>query len=270
MTRMAANTSLNMLWDHRPGQNRFAGIVLQEYSPREQKLIGQRRLIFRGTSIGFTEAPHLYKRGGYYHLLVAEGGTSWGHAVTMARSRNDRRALRTASRHLCPDGARSARLRLAACRSWLTRGNARRRNLHGLSVRQAAAQSRTLCPGPGDGDPEDGLVAGWVAPHGRRRRRAAGERAGAEPAVASVSRAALDARISIRRSCPSIFSGCARPIPSGSGALPSGPDSCASSAEKPWGASSSRRWSLAGSKPIASRPRRAWSSSPSIFNRRPA
>ena len=24
---------LNMLWDHRPGQNRFAGIVLQEYSP---------------------------------------------------------------------------------------------------------------------------------------------------------------------------------------------------------------------------------------------
>lgn len=78
---------LNMLWDHRPGQNRFAGIVLQEYSPRERKLIGQRRLIFRGTSIGFTEAPHLYKQGGYYHLMVAEGGTFWGHAVTMARSR---------------------------------------------------------------------------------------------------------------------------------------------------------------------------------------
>jgi xylan 1,4-beta-xylosidase len=78
---------LNMLWDHRPGQNRFAGIVLQEYSPREQKLIGERRLIFKGTSIGFTEGPHLYKRDGYYHLLVAEGGTSWGHAVTMARSR---------------------------------------------------------------------------------------------------------------------------------------------------------------------------------------
>jgi xylan 1,4-beta-xylosidase len=78
---------VNMLWDHRPGQNRFAGIVLQEYSLREQRLIARRRLIFRGTSIGFTEAPHLYKRGGYYHLLVAEGGTFWGHAVTMARSR---------------------------------------------------------------------------------------------------------------------------------------------------------------------------------------
>jgi xylan 1,4-beta-xylosidase len=78
---------LNMLWDHRPGLNRFAGIVLQEYSPHVRKLIGQRRVIFKGTSIGFTEGPHLYKRGGYYHLLVAEGGTFWGHAVTMARSR---------------------------------------------------------------------------------------------------------------------------------------------------------------------------------------
>ena len=73
------------------------------------------------------------------------------------------------------------------------------------------------------------------------------------------------ARISIRRNCPSIFSGCARPIPSGSGALRSGPGFCASSAEKPWGASSSRRWSLAGSRPIASRPPRAWSSSREHF-----
>jgi xylan 1,4-beta-xylosidase len=78
---------VNMLWDHRPGQNRFAGIVLQEYSAVEKRLIGQRYVIFKGTSIGFTEAPHLYKRHGYYYLITAEGGTGWGHAVTMARSR---------------------------------------------------------------------------------------------------------------------------------------------------------------------------------------
>jgi xylan 1,4-beta-xylosidase len=78
---------LNMLWDHRPGQNRFAGIVLQEYSPTEQRLVGERHPIFSGTAIGFTEGPHLYKRDGWYHLLTAEGGTGWGHAVTMARSR---------------------------------------------------------------------------------------------------------------------------------------------------------------------------------------
>jgi xylan 1,4-beta-xylosidase len=78
---------LNMLWDHRPGRNRFAGIVLQQYSEEEKSLIGERSLIFAGTSIGLTEAPHLYRRNGYYYLLTAEGGTGWGHAVTMARSR---------------------------------------------------------------------------------------------------------------------------------------------------------------------------------------
>ena len=78
---------LNMLWDHRPGQKRFAGIVMQEFSPAAQRLVGERRVIFPGTSLGFTEGPHLYKRGGYYHLLTAEGGTGWDHAVTMARAR---------------------------------------------------------------------------------------------------------------------------------------------------------------------------------------
>jgi xylan 1,4-beta-xylosidase len=78
---------VNMLWDHRPGNNRFAGIVLQEYSVKERKLIGERKLIFQGTPLGFTEAPHLYKRNGWYYLLTAEGGTSWGHAVTLARSK---------------------------------------------------------------------------------------------------------------------------------------------------------------------------------------
>jgi len=78
---------VNMLWDHRPGHNRFAGIVLQEYSEERRSLIGERRLIFKGTSIGLTEGPHIYKRDGFYYLLTAEGGTGWGHAVTLARSK---------------------------------------------------------------------------------------------------------------------------------------------------------------------------------------
>jgi len=79
---------LNMLWDFRPGQNRFAGIQLQEYSVAERRLIGPREVIFKGTPIGFTEGPHIYKRNGYYYLLTAEGGTGWGHAVTLARSKS--------------------------------------------------------------------------------------------------------------------------------------------------------------------------------------
>jgi xylan 1,4-beta-xylosidase len=79
---------VNQLWDHRPGRNRFNGIVLQEYSHAKGALVGERRNIFPGTSIGFTEAPHLYKRKGWYYLITAEGGTGWGHAMTMARSRS--------------------------------------------------------------------------------------------------------------------------------------------------------------------------------------
>ncbi|MDG5489522.1 glycoside hydrolase family 43 protein [Sphingomonas sp. BGYR3] len=79
---------LNQLWDHRPGRNRFAGIVAQEYAPGEQRLVGERHLIFPGTELGLTEAPHLYHRDGWYYLITAEGGTGWGHAVTLARSRD--------------------------------------------------------------------------------------------------------------------------------------------------------------------------------------
>jgi xylan 1,4-beta-xylosidase len=78
---------VNMLWDWRPGRNRFGGIVLQEYSVKEQRLIGHRANIFQGTDLGFTEAPHLYKREGWYYLITAEGGTYWDHTVTMARSK---------------------------------------------------------------------------------------------------------------------------------------------------------------------------------------
>ncbi|MBU3077581.1 glycoside hydrolase family 43 protein [Sphingomonas quercus] len=79
---------LNMLWDHRPGRNRFAGIVAQQFDRAAGRLIGERRMIFEGTALGLTEGPHLYKRDGWYHLLVAEGGTAWNHAVTMARARS--------------------------------------------------------------------------------------------------------------------------------------------------------------------------------------
>jgi len=79
---------VNMIWDHRKGTNSFAGILLQEYSKEEKKLIGPKKNIFRGTQLRLTEGPHLYKRNGYYYLITAEGGTQYDHAVTMARSRH--------------------------------------------------------------------------------------------------------------------------------------------------------------------------------------
>lgn len=79
---------VSMTCDHRKGKNRFGGIVLQEYSEKEKCLVGPCINIFKGTEIGLTEGPHLYRRNGYYYLLVAEGGTSLGHSVTVARSKS--------------------------------------------------------------------------------------------------------------------------------------------------------------------------------------
>ncbi|MBD5460119.1 MAG: glycoside hydrolase family 43 protein, partial [Lachnospiraceae bacterium] len=59
----------------------------QEYSPEEKKLVGPVKNIFKGTSRGCTEGPHLYQYQGYYYLMVAEGGTGYPHCVTMARSK---------------------------------------------------------------------------------------------------------------------------------------------------------------------------------------
>lgn len=80
---------VNQLWDFRTRERRqsFAGIVLQEYDPQQQRLVGPIKNIFTGTTLGATEGPHLYRRNGYYYLLTAEGGTGITHAVTMARSR---------------------------------------------------------------------------------------------------------------------------------------------------------------------------------------
>lgn len=79
---------VNMIWDHRKGKNAFAGIALQQLSMERKKLVGPIENIFKGTSIGLTEAPHVYKKDGYYYLITAEGGTWYTHAVTVARSRS--------------------------------------------------------------------------------------------------------------------------------------------------------------------------------------
>ncbi|KAJ4245456.1 hypothetical protein NW762_013965 [Fusarium torreyae] len=80
---------VNQRRDHRfPKREHFCGIMLQEFDPTAGKLIGPQKKIFDGTEIGITEGPHIYKRNGWYYLLTAEGGTSYNHSCTLARSRN--------------------------------------------------------------------------------------------------------------------------------------------------------------------------------------
>jgi xylan 1,4-beta-xylosidase len=77
---------LSMVADARPGRNRFAGISIQQYDRTAKRLVGDEQMIFQGTSAGVTEAPNLYRKDGWYYLVTAEGGTSWEHQVTVARS----------------------------------------------------------------------------------------------------------------------------------------------------------------------------------------
>jgi beta-xylosidase len=46
------------------------------------------RIISRGCGEEFLEAPHIYLIDGWYYLMLAEGGTEYGHMVTMQRSRS--------------------------------------------------------------------------------------------------------------------------------------------------------------------------------------
>ena len=75
---------------HSPEKPNFEGegeIWLHELDPETWMLIGDRRFLWRGACGGvWAEGPHMYKRDGRYYLLVAEGGTSFNHAVTVAIS----------------------------------------------------------------------------------------------------------------------------------------------------------------------------------------
>ena len=86
---------LNMQWNYRPygyhgqpARPAFDGILLQEYDAGRQSLVGPIRNIFPGSPLALVEGPHLHKKNGWYYLTVAEGGTGYNHAVTMARSRS--------------------------------------------------------------------------------------------------------------------------------------------------------------------------------------
>lgn len=80
---------VSLEWETREGYEKPGAVCLVEYSTKEKKIVGlPKRIWTGGTDRGCIEAPHLTKRGGMYYLMCAEGGTGYGHCVTMARSGN--------------------------------------------------------------------------------------------------------------------------------------------------------------------------------------
>lgn len=64
------------------------GIIQCRIDPLTGRKLSEPKMIWKGTGGRYPEAPHIYKKDGWYYLLIAEGGTEFGHGVTMARSRN--------------------------------------------------------------------------------------------------------------------------------------------------------------------------------------
>ena len=59
-----------------------------EINPITGEIIGEKHIISHGTGGKFPEAPHIYKINGYYYLMLAEGGTEYGHMETILRSKS--------------------------------------------------------------------------------------------------------------------------------------------------------------------------------------
>ena len=64
------------------------GIVMCEINPITGEQLTESKLIWNGTGGRYPEGPHIYKKDGYYYLLISEGGTEYAHRVTIARSKN--------------------------------------------------------------------------------------------------------------------------------------------------------------------------------------
>jgi xylan 1,4-beta-xylosidase len=52
------------------------------------RLLSEPKVVWPGTGGQFPEGPHLYFREGWYYLLLSEGGTEYGHMITMARAKS--------------------------------------------------------------------------------------------------------------------------------------------------------------------------------------
>ena len=65
-----------------------AFIWMSEINLATFELVGPKIELWRGTGGIYPEGPRIYKRNGFYYLLIAEGGTLHNHTTSIARSEN--------------------------------------------------------------------------------------------------------------------------------------------------------------------------------------
>lgn len=64
-------------------------IWMQRFDTESFRLTGEEHIVLKGfqSKAVWPEGPHLYKKGEYYYILHAEGGTEINHCVVVARSK---------------------------------------------------------------------------------------------------------------------------------------------------------------------------------------
>ena len=63
-------------------------IVLAEMDADAGRLLERPRTVWTGSGGIWPEGPHVFKRGEWYYVMIAEGGTQYGHSETIARSKD--------------------------------------------------------------------------------------------------------------------------------------------------------------------------------------
>jgi xylan 1,4-beta-xylosidase len=62
------------------------GSIMQREIDLETGRVREERPMWSGTGGQYPEAPHLYYTDGHYYLMLSEGGTEYGHMLTIARA----------------------------------------------------------------------------------------------------------------------------------------------------------------------------------------
>ena len=76
-------------WDFKKSWPAQCAVWMQELDLQKRQLVGERKILTYGhaNNATYAEGPHLYKIEGKYLLLMAEGGSSYHHAVTAHHSK---------------------------------------------------------------------------------------------------------------------------------------------------------------------------------------
>ena len=64
------------------------GVVQCEIDIATGKKLTASKCIWQGSGGRYLESPHLYRIGDWYYLMAAEGGTEYGHMITLSRSKS--------------------------------------------------------------------------------------------------------------------------------------------------------------------------------------